>query len=223
VTRLGLGLALALTLLVSGWMVAGAGAQSDRVAPFFREVNSGVSVETLSEMADYLAEIVANPGTETTHGNAAVALGTPIHYEATSNVSGRTAVDDGDATKPVADLVGRTIGIVGCDRGARIGGVTTITDGASTAATGGGAAGASIYNEVWWIHAANTSATDVTVDIRDGTAGSVLGTLVVPQGYDGIVATPPIPWTTSANTAVAFDPSASATSIVISFRGCKVK
>jgi hypothetical protein len=150
-------------------------------------------------------------------------LGTPTHSAAISNISGLTPVDSGDAVRPVADLSGRGILIQGCDRAARIGGVTTITDGSSTAATGGGAAGADIYNEVWWIHAANTSATDVTVDVRDGTAGSVLATLVVPQGYDGIVATPPIPFTTSANTAVAFDPSASATSIVISFRGCKVK
>jgi hypothetical protein len=216
-------LVLAAAVLSSGWVVSSVVAQSTIVAPFVREVNSGVSLEALDEIASYLSTIVDNPGTETTHGNAAVADGTPIHYEATSNVSGRTAVDDGDATKPAADLIGRVINVVGCDRGARIGGVTTITDGSSTAATGGSAAGAGIYNEVWWVHAANTSATDVTVDIRDGTAGSVLGTLVVPQGYDGIVATPPIPWTTSANTAVAFDPSASATSIVISFRGCKAK
>lgn len=216
-------LGLALALLVSGWMVSRVGAQSAQVAAFVREVNSHAAIETLEEIADYLSEIVANPGTETSHGGAAVSLGTPVHAAAISNISGLTPVDSGDAVRPVADLSGRAIFIQGCDRAARIGGVTTITDGSSTAATGGGAAGADIYNEVWWVHAANTSATDVTVDVRDGTAGSVLGTLVVPQGFDGIVATPPIPWTTSANTAVAFDPSASATSIVISFRGCKVK
>ena len=91
-----------------------------------------------------------------------------------------------------------------------------ITDGASTQILA--AAGASVRNYVTGVSIANTSASTLTVDLRDGTAGSVMWTFVAPAG-GGVVFDFSSPLRGSANTAVAADPSAAATTVTVSISG----
>lgn len=162
-----------------------------------------------------------SPASDATHDGAAGATGPQTMGEAASDISANTAVGDGDAVRFAADLLGRAIVVGPCDRAARIRSVTTITDGSST--SGIAAAGSGLYNEIFDIVIANTSATAVTVDLRDGTAGSVLATFPVPANTAGVAFSFKVPITSSANTAIAIDPSASASSIITTLSGCKAK
>lgn len=100
--------------------------------------------------------------------------------------------------------------------------VATNTDGASTAMTGAFAATASQRIYLTTLCVANSSATAITVDIRDGSAGSVLFTVPVPAGA-GVVVSFPVPLRFSVNTAMAFDGSAAATTLTVSAVGFKSK
>lgn len=95
-----------------------------------------------------------------------------------------------------------------------------ITDGSSTSVLA--AAGSGVRNYVTDIECANSSATNVTVDIRDGTAGAVLWTISCPAG-GGNNKSFAMPLRGSANTAVAADPSAAASTVTISINGFKSK
>ena len=64
----------------------------------------------------------------------------------------------------------------------------------------------------------NSSGTDGYVDIRDGTAGSVLMTLPLPT-TGGTVVNLPVPLKGSANTALAYDVSAALSTVYISIVG----
>lgn len=159
--------------------------------------------------------------TDASHGSNVFATGPQGMLEAAINYVLNTAVSDGQAVRWIADKLGRGVTIQGCDPGARVSSVTTVTDGSSTSAIAAGGSG--ITTEIWFIAVANTSATPVTLDIRDGTAGTVLATFPVPANVAGFIAPLPVPLTGSANTAVAVDPSASATSIITTLIGCKGK
>ena len=162
------------------------------------------------------------PTVDATHDSAASATGPQVMAEATTSLGSDTAVADGDATRVKADINGRVIDILGCNRESRFKGYLTNTDGASTAVTGAGAPGANLYNEIWGIYFANSSATAVTVDVRDGTAGSVLATFMVPAGGSG-GGVLQIPITQTVNTALAIDGSAAATTLYTTVVGCIVK
>jgi hypothetical protein len=161
-----------------------------------------------------------DPAIDAEHGVAVEAKGPQTVLEASSDVSANTAVEDGDAVRMAGDLIGRAIVVGPCDRSARIRSVTTVTDGSSTSAI---SAIASIFLEIWDVIIANTSATPVTVDLRDGTAGSVLATFPVPADTTGVVHRFAVPITSSVNTAIAVDPSAAASSIIVTLSGCKAK
>lgn len=158
---------------------------------------------------------------DSTHGAAAESAGPQNMVEAAVDVSANTPVDDGDAVRATGDNLGRLLVAGPCDRSARVRSVTTVTDGSSTSAIG--AQGANIIVEVWDVIIANTSATAVTVDLRDGTAGSVMATFPVPANTAGVVHRFAVPVSGTANTAVAVDPSAAASSIITTLSGCKVK
>jgi hypothetical protein len=99
----------------------------------------------------------------------------------------------------------------------------TNTDGASTAFDSGLAApGASIRIYLTSCTLSNSSASFITVDIRDGAAGSVLYTIPVPA-TGGAVQTWPAPLKFTANTAVAYDASGATTTLTISCSGFKSK
>lgn len=200
---------------LSYWRVSTAGFQ------YLRARVSAYSAGTVTVTGRAVFGPFTLPSNDIAHDDAASSRGPQGMLEAVSDMSANTAVADGDAVRQVGDLLGRSISAGPCDRAARVRSVTTITDGSSTSAISAGGAG--IYLEVWDVIIANSSATAVTVDIRDGTAGSVLATFPVPANTAGVVHRFSVPLTGSANTAVAVDPSASATSIITTLSGCKVK
>ncbi len=102
-----------------------------------------------------------------------------------------------------------------------ISGVAAITDGSSTSVIA--ALGASIKGYITTVIIANTSATAVTVDLRDGAAGSVKATFPVPANTSGVVCNLPVPIPFSANTAICADPSAAASTVTVSLFGFKSK
>jgi len=100
---------------------------------------------------------------------------------------------------------------------------TTNTDGASTAFTSGLAApGSGVRLCITAVTICNSSSTFCTVDLRDGTSGSVLWTLPVPA-TGGVVQRFDPPLKLTANTALAFDASAATTTLTISANGFKTK
>ncbi len=155
------------------------------------------------------------------HDGPVTSGGTHAMLEAVSDMSGNSPVADGDAVRAIGDLLGRMVIAGRCDRAARVRGVTAVTDGTSTSAISAGGVG--IYIEITDVIIANTSATAVTVDIRDGTAGAVMATFPVPANTSGVVMPLNTPITGSANTAVAVDPSAAASTVTTTLIGCKVK
>jgi hypothetical protein len=96
-----------------------------------------------------------------------------------------------------------------------------ITDGSSTSVMA--SAGAGVKNYVTTCIIANTSATAVTVDLRDGAAGAVKATFPVPANTSGVVCNFPVPLGFSAATAVCADPSAAASTITVTLLGFKSK
>jgi hypothetical protein len=163
-------------------------------------------------------------GATATHGGTIAADGTQNMVEAASDFSGNTAVSDGQPVRLVADLLGRVLTAGPCDRAARVGGTpVTITDGSSTSAISAGGSG--IYLEIWDVIAKSNSSSDTSIDIRDGTGGSVMATIPVPATTDtigGAVVNFSVPKTGSANTAIAIDP-ADAVSVTVTLSGCKAK
>ena len=102
---------------------------------------------------------------------------------------------------------------------------TTNTDGAATAfASGLGSPGASVRLYITSCTLANSSASFVTVDLRNGSAGAVLWTIPVPatggavENFGGT----PLKVTDTA-TALAFDASAATSTLTISCKGFKSK
>jgi hypothetical protein len=69
----------------------------------------------------------------------------------------------------------------------------------------------------------NSSATNVTVDIRDGTGGSVIATIPAAADMGGAVIPLGVPLCTSAATAMAMDPSAAATTVTVTAIGFKTE
>ncbi len=133
-----------------------------------------------------------------------------------------TAVAVADRSDLVCDLDGALIARP-CRLADLISDVKTNTDGSSTAFTGSFAAAANLYNYVTSVTICNTSASAVTVDLRDGTGGSVIWTGIAPAG-GGIThafATPLRQPT--VNTALALDGSAAASTITVSVVGFKSK
>lgn len=156
--------------------------------------------------------------------DAAVA-GNPLRVGARADtaLSGITLVADGDTTDLYAGVDG--VLIVRPHTGLEdvVAERTTNTDGASTAfASGLAAPGAGIRLCITSVTLCNSSASFCTVDLRDGSAGSVLWTLPVPA-TGGVVQSFDPPLKLSANTALAFDASAATSTLTISAQGFKTK
>lgn len=145
-----------------------------------------------------------------------------IGAKATASVLGGTPVAAADRTDLFAGTDGVLIGRPHTSLEDIISEQKTNTDGSSTAMTGAFAATASQRIYLTSLIIANSSATNITVDIRDGSAGSVLATFPVPAG-GGCIHAFPVPLRFSANTAAAFDGSAAATTLTVSMIGFKAK
>lgn len=142
-------------------------------------------------------------------------------FKATSSLAGLTLVANADRTDGFAGLDGVQIVRPHCNLEDVVSGVAAITDGSSTSVIA--AQGSGVRTYITDVTIANTSATAVTVDIRDGAAGTVLWTGPVPANTSGMVKGFVTPLRGSANTAICADPSASASTITVSLGGFKSK
>lgn len=137
---------------------------------------------------------------------------------ATNSVEGLTQVANADASYVASDLNGVLLSRPHTTPEEHISERISNTNGTSTDFTNFAAGGAGIHNYVTDITVLNTSATDGYVDIRDGSAGSVIWTLPLPAG-GGATHSFSLPLKGAANTAIAYDVSAALTTVYISVNG----
>ena len=155
----------------------------------------------------------------------AVDSGSPVKIgmRAVGALTGVTLVSSGDRTDVVGGCDGVMIMRPYCPLEDIISDNKTNTDGVSTNFTSGMAApGSGVRIYVTGITMTNTSASDITVDVRDGSGGSVLWTMPVPSS-GGAIQPFHVPLKLSANTALAFDGSAAASTLTVSAVGFKSK
>ena len=191
----------------------------------FAVQENGPALTALQIMDDWdnAASDGASVSGDVAHDAADAGEPVKLGAKAESGLSGITLVADGDRTNLHAGLDGvlivrphTNLEDVTSDR-------ATNTDGASTAFAGGMAApGSGIFLRITSVTICNSSASFCTVDLRDGSAGSVLWTLPVPA-TGGVVQTFDPPLKLSANTALAYDASAATTTLTISANGFKSK
>lgn len=145
----------------------------------------------------------------------------PIGGKADSSLSDNTPVATGDRTDAFFDLDGALITRPWAPLADLIQARTTNTDGASTSLIA--SAGASIFQYLTYCTFSNTSATAITIDLRDGTGGSIVWSGPVPANTNGAHIIFPTPLKFSAATAIAFDGSAAASTITVACGGFKSK
>jgi hypothetical protein len=155
------------------------------------------------------------------HGSTVGPDGPRMMAESTDSLLTDTNVADGKDTRIKATLAGILMTwLYANPEDTATGTPVGITDGSSTQVIAAAGAGTRIY--VTEIECTNTSSTNVALDIRDGTGGAVLWTMSCPANA-GNNRTFQRPLRGSANTAVAADPSASASTITVSINGFKSK
>jgi hypothetical protein len=146
-----------------------------------------------------------------------------IGAKAITALSGATMVAAADRTDLYADEDGVQIVKLQTTNNDMLVERVSNTDGASTASTVFGAT-ASSYNCITTIIVHNAHAsTNCYVDIRDGTAGTILATIPAPANGGTAISFPVPLRQTTANTALAYDVSAAVTTIYITFIGYKSK
>lgn len=157
------------------------------------------------------------------HDNADSGNPVKIGAKAVATPSTATMVAAADRTDATSDLDGALLVRLGSTYGDLISERVTDTGGTSTAFTNFGAT-ASTRNYVTAITVYNSSATAGYVDIRDGTAGSVLYTIPLPAGGGAVLTQGGAPlFRSSANTALAYDVSGALSTVYISMTGFKSK
>ncbi len=141
-----------------------------------------------------------------------------IGAKATASLSAATMVAAADRTNLFAGLDGVLINRPHTNLEDIVTGNATNTDGTSTSCIASSGAGIKTY--LTSVVLCNTSATAITVDIKDGSTTKV--SLPLPAG-SGCVFNPPVPIPGTAATAWSFDPSAAATTVTCSMIGFKSK
>jgi len=221
------------SLTVDGTVTANAGTGSFTVAQATAgNLNATVTGFTTVGAAAFVkltdgtntATVNANGGLEVTGGvsHGVADAGNPLKLgaKAESSVTSTANVTDGQRTDLYADLDGVLItksfipyGDIKVER-------VTDTGGTATAFTTFGAT-ASQRNYITTITVYNSSTTQGFIDLRDGTAGSVLYTIPLPA-LGGATINFPVPLRQpTANTALAYDVSAAITTAYISVVGFK--
>lgn len=189
--------------------------------------NTGVTIGAVEIAAAQTLATVTTVSTLTGGGVAhdGADSGNPIKIgaKASATLSDDTMVANADRTDATSDLDGALLTRTGFPLGDLITERTSNTDGASTAFTNFGAT-ASARNYITAIVVYNSSATAGYVDIRDGTAGSILYTIPLPAGGGAVIGNGSTPILySSVNTALAFDVSAALSTVYISASGFKSK
>lgn len=191
---------------------------------------SGKNVATYSISEDAATKQVQrvsindNTGTEVTfepsvaHGAADSGNPFKVGAKATTALSGLTLVADGGRTNLFSGVDGVQIVRPHCNLEGIVTGNATNTDGTSTQCIAAQASGIKTY--LTSVVLCNTSATAITVDIKDGTTVKI--SLPLPAG-SGCIYNPPIPIPGTAATAWNFDGSAAASTVTCSMVGFKSK
>lgn len=182
-------------------------------------VKSGTEDDYEPLHTDANGALWTHPTDSVAHDAADSGNGIKLAAKAVSSIEGVTVVAANDRTQLHADIDGQllvkpltTFGDIVSERVADTGGT-------STNFTNFGAGGATARNYVTTVAVFNSSATDGYVDLRDGSAGSVIFTVPAPKG-GGSVITFPVPLRqTTANTALAYDVSGAITTVYISVVG----
>ena len=143
-----------------------------------------------------------------------------IGAKATTSLSGLTLVANADRTDLFSGVDGVQIVRPHSNLEDLVTGTADITDGSSTSVISAAGSGVKIY--ITDVIIANSSSSNVTVTLRDGTGGSVKATFSAPAN-GGCHKTLASPIAFSANTAVAADPSAAASTVSVTLSGFKSK
>jgi hypothetical protein len=138
---------------------------------------------------------------------------------AETSIAGVTLVADADRTNLYAGIDGVLIVRPQANLEDRVSAVVGVTDGSSTSLVASQGAGLKFCATTLVV--SNSSATNVTVDLRDGTGGSVLMTIPAAANMGGAVIPLQVPLCTSDATALAMDPSAAATTVTVTAIGFK--
>lgn len=151
----------------------------------------------------------------------AVDAGSPLKVgaKAETSLAGVTLVADADRTDLYAGVDGVLIVRPHANLEDRVSAVVGVTDGSSTSLVASQGAGLKFCATTFIV--SNSSATNVTVDIRDGTAGSVIATIPAAANMGGAVVPLQVPLCTSDATAMAMDPSAAASTVTVTAVGFK--
>lgn len=201
---------------IDGKLAAGNGAAAGAIRVTVANDSTGViatvtTVTTVSALTEGgVAHDAADSGKPHKIGSRAVAT-----------LSTATLVAAADRSDAVCDLDGAIILRLDAPLGDNTSGVAAITDGSSTSVIAAQGSGVKTY--ITDVTIANTSATAVTVDLRDGAAGSVKWTFPVPANTAGVAFSFRRPLAFSADTAVCADPSAAASTVTVSLNGFKSK
>lgn len=169
-----------------------------------------------------VATLTTLTGGGVAHDNADSGNPIKIGAKAEATPSTATMVSDLDRTDLIADLDGALI-VRTSTLGDLISESVSNTNGTSTAFTNFGAT-ASARNYITAIHVFRTDAgtTPIFVDFRDGTAGAILYSVVIPPNGGAILPAGATPYfRTSTNTALAYDVSAATTTVYINVTGFK--
>jgi len=147
-----------------------------------------------------------------------------IGFKAESSPKGITPVADGDRADGYSDLDGLQMVKLNTSNADIISERVSNTDGNSTAFSNFSAV-ASTYNYVtgYSIFRTDAGTSPIYVDFRDGTAGSILWSVVIPPNSGANLAAAMPLFKTSANTALAYDVSAATTTVYISVTGFQSK
>ncbi len=202
-------------------VVIGDPATNAGVAPV--DANAGLKVDLGADNDVVVSTITTNtPVGNVAHDAADTGAPIKVGAKASATLSDDTMVANGDRTDNVSDLDGAQIVRTQFPLGDLLSERVTDTGGTSTAFTNFGAT-ASTRNYVTAISLFNSSASTGYVDFRDGTAGSVLFTVAIPATGGAVISSMNPLFRTTANTALAFDVSASLTTVYISISGFKSK
>lgn len=205
-------------LAVAGNGASGTGVQRVTVANDSTGILAGVTtVTTVTTVSTLTGGGVAHDGADS---------GNPVKVGAKCSLtlSDDTIVANGDRTDATSDGDGALLVRPQFPLGDLISERVSNTDGASTAFTNFGAtAGTRSYIYAYSIFRTDSGTTPIYVDFRDGTAGSILFSVVLPPNGGANMASPVPLFRTTANTALAYDVSAATTTVYISVSGCKSK
>jgi hypothetical protein len=155
--------------------------------------------------------------------HAAADSGNPIKngFKATTSLAGLTLVTNAQRTDGYSGVDGVQIVRPHCNLEDLVSNVLANTDGTSQPVIASQGAGVKTY--VTTVIVANTSATAVTMNLRDGAAGTVKATFPVPASTSGVVCNLPVPLAFSAATAVCMHTSTAASTVTCTLIGFKSK